>query len=573
MSLLSFEPIDLPVPGQAIVAGIAILDANNDGYQDIFQAQVVELPVPGTFVPPGGVLLINDGNGNFNEADAVQTTAFGTFVAAGDFNNDGYDDMVVGGRGQTGFGAFSGCTVLMNDGENAGGAVSFTETVIDECPDDVGGLTVGDANGDGYLDIYAAAARLGGGEERNRLFIGDGNGGFSRQRNIGAASNSDFDCGATMTDINGDGYQDLLVSGCNFAPRAFRIYLNDGTGNFRHGNDELGIGERLGIWMGVSIGDMNNDGRKDFYLGNFGCDLPLVGMLGPLDAINCEQLGNHLLFLQNPDGTFTESATSLGIEQHNFNWGSTMTDFDLDGDLDLATVGFGAARVDPENLPANPLELIVTRNPGTYYENDAATLADPSTFSLTEDLGVINRPGDPVLLGSGLVSADVNNDGIPDMVIYRGLIGDTDPQPTSPNLLQRSRPNSNLGGSLSITLQGTTSPRDATGSDVLLEWSDSAGMTRRLLQSIVSGSSTSSSMAKRLIFGLGSGSSIIRVTVTWPNGQQTTYLSDTDFSQTLVQPMLDDEDDGGDDDDQDLGFFARLIRLIIRILREIFAST
>jgi hypothetical protein len=164
-----------------------------------------------------------------------------------------------------------------------------------------------------------------------------------RHRSGGAAKDYIFETpsgGVAIFDYDNDGLPDVyLINGSTVAamqgkekaPRA-ALYRNLGNWKFEDVTDRAGVAnERWGF--GVAVGDYDNDGRADFYVGNFGVSR---------------------LYHNNGDGTFTDVADKLGVARKGWSTGATWGDYDGDGRLDLFVPGY--AQIDLNNLPPNPTD-------------------------------------------------------------------------------------------------------------------------------------------------------------------------------------------------------------------------
>ncbi|HEV7376799.1 MAG TPA: CRTAC1 family protein [Pyrinomonadaceae bacterium] len=146
--------------------------------------------------------------------------------------------------------------------------------------------------------------------------------------------------GVAIFDYDGDGRPDVyLVNGSTLAamqgkekpPRA-ALFRNLGNWQFEDVTDKAGVAnERWGF--GIAVGDYDNDGRPDMYVGNFGVSR---------------------LYHNNGDGTFTDVAEKLGVARKGWSTGATFGDYDKDGRLDLFVPGY--LDLDLNNLPPNPSE-------------------------------------------------------------------------------------------------------------------------------------------------------------------------------------------------------------------------
>lgn len=164
-----------------------------------------------------------------------------------------------------------------------------------------------------------------------------------RHRSGGAAKDYIFETpsgGVAIFDYDGDARPDVyLINGSTTAamlgkekaPRA-ALYRNLGNWKFEDVTDKAGVAnERWGF--GVTVGDYDNDGRPDLYVGNFGVSR---------------------LYHNNGDGTFTDVAEKLGVARKGWSTGASWGDYDADGRLDLFVPGY--VQIDLNNLPANPTD-------------------------------------------------------------------------------------------------------------------------------------------------------------------------------------------------------------------------
>ncbi len=157
--------------------------------------------------------------------------------------------------------------------------------------------------------------------------------------------------GVAIFDYDSDGRPDIyFVNGSTIAamrgkekaPRA-ALYRNLGNWKFEDVTEKAGVAnERWGF--SVAVGDYNNDGRPDMFVGNFGVSR---------------------LYRNNGDGTFTDVAEKAGVARKGWSTGASWGDYDGDGRLDLFVPGY--VQIDLTSLPPNPSDVNKTGAVGQNY--------------------------------------------------------------------------------------------------------------------------------------------------------------------------------------------------------------
>ncbi|NJB85191.1 hypothetical protein GGR26_000936 [Lewinella marina] len=197
--------------------------------------------------------------------------------------------------------------------------------------------------------------------------------------------------GVAATDISGDGLPDLYFTN-NQGPNSY--YINEGNWRFREATAEAGVAG-AGEWStGVSVTDVNADGLPDIYVCN------VEGYKG--------LSGKNELFLQQADGSFTESAAAYGLDLGGFNTQAYWFDYDLDGDEDVyllrhsvhndATYRDATERNSPDTLAG---DLLLRNEGGTFRD-------------VTREMGLYSSK-----IGYGLSAAiaDFDGNGFPDVYV------------------------------------------------------------------------------------------------------------------------------------------------------------
>jgi hypothetical protein len=164
--------------------------------------------------------------------------------------------------------------------------------------------------------------------------------------------------GVAFFDYNGDGLDDLYLTGGGHADRLFR---NNGDGTFTDATEAAGLAllEKL-LTVGVVTGDVDNDGDRDIF-------------------VTTREGQRNVLLRNNGDGTFSEVSEDAGIIGTAWSTSATFGDYDLDGDLDLYVANYATYDGLPydEHLTGGLAnQLYRNRGDGTFEEVAAAASAD-----------------------------------------------------------------------------------------------------------------------------------------------------------------------------------------------------
>lgn len=253
-------------------------------------------------------------------------------VATGDINNDGLPDIffTANSKGNNKLYLNKGNFEFEDITEKAG-----VKGLSDWCT----GVTMADINSDGFLDIYVSTVsgryNLKG---HNELYINNRNNTFSESSEKYGLNTSCATTQSAFIDYDRDGDLDCYILNQSHHPHANiadtsnrhkydtlsgdRLYRNDVniSGRFTEASKEAGIYQsNLGYGLGLAIADINNDGWDDIYIGN-------------------DFHENDYCYVNNGDGTFSESGAKHFRHYSRFSMGNDVADYNNDGQPDIITV-------------------------------------------------------------------------------------------------------------------------------------------------------------------------------------------------------------------------------------------
>jgi len=477
---------------ETLGSGCAFLDYDRDGWQDILLINGMDWP--GHKQRRSTLRLYhNNGDGTFTDVTAragLDVEMYGMGAAVGDYDNDGFPDILVTSVGQnrlfhnTGKGSFVDVTTSSGLGKRVG--FSTSALWFDYDRDGLLDLFVCNyvkwsperdvfCSLDGKHKSYCTPEAYRG--ETCWLFHNRGNGTFEDvTASSGIFDSSSKSLGVAMIDDDRSGWPDLLVAN-DTQPN--KLYRNQRNGTFKDAAVEAGLAfsseGKARAGMGVDVADFTNSGRAGVAITNF--DNEMTGLY--------EFAGKSYEDVAARAGVGLASRNSLGF-------GCAFLDANLDGWLDLA-VANGHIDETVRNIRGNvgyaqPPQLFLGNGKGAF--RDAAA----------EVGGGFEQPK----VARGLAYADFDRDGDLDLLLTTN---------NGPAYLYR---NDQLAGNRSIRfrLVGTKSNRDAIGATVRIS---SGGLSQSRM--VKSGSSYLSQSELRLTFGLEKRDRVDRVVITWPSGR------------------------------------------------------
>lgn len=474
-------------------SGVAFLDYDNDGWLDIYLVNGGEVPGYPAPKPIRHALFHNQGDGTFVNVTARAGVGgngrYGMGVAAADYDNDGWTDIYVTTFGRNilyrnqGDGTFADLT---DRAGVAGGGWSTSAAFLDYDRDGDLDLFVAryvDYDFDRNVtcghpargiraychpDIYDGMTNL--------LYRNNGDATFTDVSQVsGIADHLGKGLGVVAADFDQDGWIDLYVA--NDSVRNF-LFRNQGDGTFSEIAIRQGIaldeGGRPQAGMGTAAGDYDDDGRLDLIVTN-------------LDREYNDLYQNLGEFFADTSYQSAFASPSLPL----VGWGTGFFDYDNDSDLDVFVVN------------GHVIDNIEQLRPGDHY---------PQPKLLFENLGgrfreVASRHGEALRkaqVSRGAAFGDYDNDGDVDVLVLN-LGG-------HPTLLRNDGGHRNRW--LSLSLEGSKSPRDAIGAQVRFKLGD-----RVLTRYVTGGGSYLSSSDRRVHIGLGQADRVERMEIHWPSGQ------------------------------------------------------
>ena len=233
---------------------LAVVDMNGDGTPDLVIAGFEDLA-------DSIVVALGKGDGTFSIASATPVANLPSFLAVGDFNEDGHMDVVASSQPEN---SPAVLTVLLGDGK---GSLSSQASFVS---DRAGPMAIGDFNGDQHLDL-ATANGSGGTID---ITLGDGHGNFPGPLNpsAGPAPWS----GIAAGDLNGDGKADLAVVNSFVNVHEVDILIGNGDGTFQApAAIQVGVSP-----SSVAMGDVNHDGVPDLVVADTGSPAGVYVLLG-----------------------------------------------------------------------------------------------------------------------------------------------------------------------------------------------------------------------------------------------------------------------------------------------------
>ena len=493
--------------------GVAFLDYDRDGWPDIYLSNGTRMEGFPPGQEPTNHLYHNNRDGTFTDVtvhSGIARTGWQTGVCVGDYDNDGWDDLLLTYWGQNhlfhnnGDGTFSdvtaragltqakvrwgtGCSFL--DYDRDGLLDIFIANYLEFDPQNA--LKPGDAIFCMWKGMPVLCGPRGLPSGHNVLYHNNGDGTFtdaSAESGIGSVEGKGL--GVIAYDFDNDGWPDIYVANDSTPSLLFH---NNHDGTFSETGQRAGVAynddgfEQGG--MGLAVADYDGDGWFDIFKTNFTDDTPN-------------------LYHNNKDGTFKDLSLSAGLGRRSdlVSWGAGFLDVDNDGWKDLFYVnGHVYPEVDTYHItPGYRQPRLLYRNLGNgRFENISAG----SGPAFDEDYS-----------SRGCAFGDFNNDGRIDILISN--------MNDKPSLWRNETRNSN--SSISVKLWGTRSNRDAIGARVRVVTGK-----HEQIDEVHSGDSVMSMSDLRLHFGLGNAQKVDLIEVRWPSTGNRERFNDVGVNEII----------------------------------------
>ena len=518
-SKLIFTTASSPTPNknqvETMVAGVALLDYDGDGYLDLYVVNGAAIPSLKKESPAyWNRLFHNNHDGTFTdvtEGAGVAGAGYGMGVAVGDYDNDGWPDLFIANVTENqlfhnnGDGTFTDVTAKAGlQGANLDGKKMWSA-----------GAGWFDYNNDGLLDLFVINyckwevnkdpyCTIGGGARgychpkyyastHNTLYRNNGDGTFTDvSEETGIAAQSGKGMSVSFADYDGDGFLDAFVA--NDTTRNF-LFHNLGGKKFEEVGAVAGVaygsnGAALS-GMGSDFRDLNNDGLPDIWH----------------TAVEFETFplyGNRI------HGDFTDLTVVSGLARltsQMSGWGNGIADFDNDGWKDL----FVARSNVLDNISSlvaerqYPERNSLFRNLGNGKFEDVSSSAGPDFAKEAAHRGV--------------AFGDIDNDGKVDLVV------------TVLNGPVKLFHNVSVDDHhwILLKLVGTKSNRMGIGAQIRITTKDGGAQWNEVTTAVGYASSSDS----RVHFGVGSNRQIQEIEIRWPSGI-TQRLRDIDVDRILT---------------------------------------
>lgn len=447
--------------------GAAVIDIDGDGTFEIFVGGGEEQRDALLSYRNGRLVNIEHGTGLSNTSATYGSTAI-------DMDADGDTDLIVARE--------NGVYLYLNDGGRFQERLIPVNLPADSVPFSVAVSDIDhDGDGDLYISVFVNAKKFRSATfndpthaKPNRLLLNNGDLTFTDITESSGTASKQNTFLSVFVDLDSDGWQDLVVSQNTGAVEIFRN-MKDRT------FQPVPTKSDFGFWMGLAIGDIDNDGDQDLFFTNVGRSIPLFLTSGDLRD---NQRHTHDWMLWRNDGNFrfTDVTDTYGLTGEGFAWGAVFEDLNLDGQLDLFVA---------QNYIKWPIHKWL-KLPGRTYVQSVEN--GVGTFQHTPILGIENRH-----FGQSPVIVDLDGDGRQDLV-WLNIDGPV-----------RAFLNTAPGNYITFVIPDTVA---SLGTRISIETDHGTSYTRTVIGNV----GMLTDQTPELTFGLGRLERIRRAVIQRPNG-------------------------------------------------------
>jgi enediyne biosynthesis protein E4 len=448
--------------------GAAVIDVDGDGKFEIFVGGGEGQRDALLSYRNGRLVDIEYGTGLSNNAATYGATAI-------DMNGDGKTDLIVARN--------DGVYLYLNDGGRFRESRIALDLPANAVPFSVAVSDIDhDGDGDLYISVFvefpsfrSAVFNDPAHAKANRLLLNNGDLTFTDITASSGTAGKQNTFLSVFVDLDGDGWQDLVIAQNTGEVEIFRN-MKDRT------FQSVASNSGYGFWMGLAVGDIDNDGDQDLFFSNVGKSIPTFLTTGDIRDDQRHNL-EWLLLRNDGDFRFADATETYRLTGEGFAWGAVFEDLNLDGRLDLFVA---------QNYIKWPIHRFFKLSGRTYLQraNNGAR-----AFQHTPSLEMENK-----YYGQSPLIVDIDADGRQDL-IWINMNGPV-----------RAFLNTSSGNYITIVVPDTVA---ALGTRISIETDKGKSYTRE----VVASTGMLTDQTPELTFGLGDLERVQRVAIQRPDGR------------------------------------------------------
>ena len=464
--------------------GASVIDIDGDGTFEIFVGGGEGQRDALLSYRDGQLVNIEHGTGLSNLSATYGSTAI-------DMDADGDTDLIVARE--------NGVHLYLNDGGRFQARPIPVDLPADSVPFSVAVSDIDhDGDGDLYISVFVNAKKFRSATfndpmhaKPNRMLLTNGDLTFTDITESSGTASMQNTFLSVFVDLNSDGWQDLVVSQNTGAVEVFRN-MKDRT------FQPIVTQSEFGFWMGLAVGDIDNDGDQDLFFTNVGRSIPLFLTSGDLRD-NQRHTHDWMLWRNDGDFRFTDVTNEYGLTGQGFAWGAVFEDLNLDGRLDLFVA---------QNYIKWPVHKWLKLSGRTYLQSNGNS---EHTFHHAPALEIENR-----YFGQSPLIVDLDGDGRQDL-LWLNINGPV-----------RAFLNTAPGNYVTILVPDTVTN---VGTRISIETDRGRSYTRAAIGSV----GMLTDQTPELSFGLGNHERPLRAVIQRPNGQTEVIAAPPINSRIYIQ--------------------------------------